>query len=137
MLRALSGKTYRFKPKNYPNTCSKLESFEKDLFNMVKKIEFKNVRDEFQANLKKDISEIKSSSEVYVFADKTTNIYKMSVDTHEMLLKENIAAVCKKAPSKLEKLINLEAKSLTKKAETCRPNRIFTTILSVHYSQRS
>ena len=44
---------------------------------MVKQTEFKNVRDEFQTKLKEDISEIKSSSEVYVFVDKTTNIYKM------------------------------------------------------------
>ena len=51
----------------------------------------------------------------------------MTVDTHEKLLKENITAVYKKAPPKLEKSINLEAKSITKKAETCRPNRIFTT----------
>ena len=49
------------------------------------------------------------------FADKTTNIYKMSVDTHEKLLKENIAAIYKKAPTKLEKSIHLEAKSITKK----------------------
>ena len=66
------------------------------------------------AKLREDITEIKSSSEVYVFADKTTNIYKMSVDTHEKLRKENIA-VYKKAPIKLEKLINLEAKSITRK----------------------
>ena len=39
----------------------------------------------------------------------------MTVDTHEKLLKENITAVCKKAPPKLEKSINLEAKSITKK----------------------
>ena len=39
----------------------------------------------------------------------------MSVDTHEKLLKENITAVYKKAPTKLEKSINLEAKSITKK----------------------
>ena len=34
------------------------------------------------------------------FADKTTKIYKMTVDTHEKLLKENITAVYKKAPPK-------------------------------------
>ena len=39
----------------------------------------------------------------------------MTVDTHEKLLKENITAVYKKAPPKLEKSINLEAKSITKK----------------------
>ena len=39
----------------------------------------------------------------------------MSVDTHEKLLEENITAVYKKAPTKLEKSINLEAKSITKK----------------------
>ena len=66
--------TYGFNSRNYPSTCNQLESFEKDLFNMVKKIEFKNVKDKFQAKLREDISEIKSSSEVYLFADKTTNI---------------------------------------------------------------
>ena len=39
----------------------------------------------------------------------------MSVGTHEMLLKESIAAVYKKGPTKLQKSINLEAKSITKK----------------------
>ena len=39
----------------------------------------------------------------------------MTVHTHETLLKENITAVYKKAPPKLEKSINLEAKSITKK----------------------
>ena len=41
-------KTYISKSKSYPNTSNELESFEKDLFNMVKKIEFKNVRDKIQ-----------------------------------------------------------------------------------------
>ena len=39
----------------------------------------------------------------------------MSVDTYEKLLKEKNTAVYKKAPTKLEKLINLEAKSIKKK----------------------
>ena len=65
---------------------------------MVKKLS------RFQAKLKEDIFEIKSSSEVYVFADKTKN---MSVDTHEKLLKENITVVYSS--------LNLEAKSIPKK----------------------
>ena len=39
----------------------------------------------------------------------------MSVGTHEKLLKESIAEVYKKVPTKLPKSINLEAKSITKK----------------------
>ena len=78
---------------------------------MVKKIEFKNVRDKFQAKLKENVSEIKPQT-----FTKCQQIHT------EKLLKENITAVYKKAPTKLEKLINLEAKSITKKLKL--PDRI-------------
>ena len=96
-------KNYGFISRHYPITCNELQNFEKDLLNITKSIKFRNVRDEFQEKLKADILNIKSSPNVLVFADKTTNIYSMSPEDHEKLIKENITKTYKKAPPKLEK----------------------------------
>ena len=54
---------------------------------------------------------------MFVFADKTNNIYEiyeMKSEDHEKLILENIAKTYQKAPKKLEKAINLEAKNIAK-----------------------
>ena len=55
---------------------------------------------------------IKSSPDVYTFADKTTNIYKLPPQDYKKLLHENITKSYKKSPTRLEKSINLEAKEI-------------------------
>lgn len=44
-----------------------------------------------------------------MFTDKTSNIYKISVDDYNKLLKDNITKTYKHAPPKLEKSVNLES----------------------------
>ena len=53
-----------------------LENFEKDLFNVVNSIRFSNYTTDFQQKLDADIVESKQSKNVFVFPDKTSNIYK-------------------------------------------------------------
>ena len=55
---------------------------------------------------------IKSSPDVYAFADKTANIYKLPRQDYRKLLHENITKSYKKSPTRLEKSINLEAKEV-------------------------
>ena len=55
---------------------------------------------------------INVSSNILVFADKTSNIYE-----HRKILKENITKTYKKAPNNLEHEINLEAKEIAEKRE--------------------
>ena len=69
-------------------------------------------KNSFQKKLCADITEIKNSRNIYVFADKTNNVYRMSTSEHNELLKENVTKTYKKAPEKLRKSINLEAKSM-------------------------
>ena len=69
-------------------------------------------KNSFQKKLCADITEIKNSRNIYVFADKTNNVYRMSTSEHNELLKENVTKTYKKAPEKLQKSINLEAKSI-------------------------
>ena len=52
-----------------------------------------------------------------MFADKTSNIYKMNTKDYKELLKENITVADKKASIKLEKAITSEAKRITVKFE--------------------
>ena len=103
---------YGFKTRNYSLQCKELQNFEKDLLDTIKLIKFRIVKDNFQRKLKEDILNIKSSPDVYAFADKTTNIYKLPPQDYKKLLHENITKSYKKSPTRLEKSINLEAKEI-------------------------
>ena len=52
---------------------------------------------------------------ILVFADKTSNVFKLNTQNYQKLLKENITMTHKKTLIKLEKGINSEAKSITNK----------------------
>ena len=69
-------------------------------------------KNSFQKKLCADITEIKNSRNIYVFADKTNNVYKMPTSEHNKLLKENVTKTYKKALENIQKSINLEAKSI-------------------------
>ena len=104
--------TFGFKSKYHPRQLKELENFEKDLFNIVNCLKFRNVNDDFQEQMKSDLSDIKASPDVLMFADKTSNIYKVPPQEYKKLLKENITKNCKKSPERLEKAINMEAKNI-------------------------
>ena len=101
--------TYGFKSERAPPRHEALTAFENDLFEMVRSIEFRNYTNRFQEKLKKDVKEITSSEAVYVSADKTTNLYKMSKDMYRKLVKDNTTAVYKKAHSDAKKEVDSEA----------------------------
>ena len=86
--------------------------FEKGLLHIINSIKFRNQTNTFKQKLKADINEIKKSTDVFVFADKTSNIYKMTSQEHKKLLKENVTKTYKKAPPKVETALNFEAKCI-------------------------
>ena len=88
-----------------------MEAFEKEFLDIIPKIKFRSVINTFQKKLKEDIPKIKQSPNVFAFADKTSNIYEMSEQQHKKLLHDNVTKTYKKAPPKLETLINLELKT--------------------------
>ena len=106
--------TFGFKSRKCLPPCSDLIPFEKDLLDMVTSLKFRHVKDSFQHELSEDICKIKSSPNVFAFADKTNNICKMLKDHHKKLLHNNVTKTCQKAPPKLEASINMEAKTYTK-----------------------
>ena len=64
--------------------------------------------------MKSDISKIKSSPNVFVSADKTTNLYEMPPNDYKKLQYENITKTYKKSTNRLEHAINMEAKHIAK-----------------------
>ena len=67
--------------------------------------------------MKSDISDIKSSPNMFIFADKTSNICKAAPREYNNLLKDNITNSYKKSTDRLEKPINMDAKNIAKKIE--------------------
>ena len=60
-----SGKdTFGVKSKQHSAQINEPQSFEKDLLDIIKAIQFRNVKDDFQTKMKNDISKIKSSQNV-------------------------------------------------------------------------
>ena len=91
---------FRFKSKRTPTQCEHMEAFEKELLDMIPNIKFRSVKDTFQKKLKEDVPKIKQSPNVFVFAEKTTNIYGMPEQQHKKLLHDNVTKTYKKAPPK-------------------------------------
>ena len=57
---------------------------------MIKNTEFKFVSKNFQRQINDYIKTINSSDKVFVYADKSQNIYKIDKDQYAKLLNENI-----------------------------------------------
>ena len=71
--------------------------FENDLLELIKSVKFKKVKQKFLDQLHKDITSIKKSKNVFIFADKTRNIYETDKNTYSKLLTDNISKTYKKA----------------------------------------
>ena len=104
--------TFGLKPKRNPAQITEMQCTEKDLLDMIKSLKFRNVQDDFQTQMKHDILKIKSSPNVFVFADKTRNLYEIPPNDYKRLLHENITKSYTKSTKRLENAINMEAKHI-------------------------
>ena len=75
---------------------------------MIRKIEYIKVKNDFQDHLKQDLETIKSSKNVLVFVDKSTNLYELPKENYEKLLHDSIPQTYKKATVNAEQMINKE-----------------------------
>jgi hypothetical protein len=67
-----------------------LKAFEDDLVKLIQNISFRDINEPFLNTINKDLKTINNSKNVYVFADKTKNIYEISPTEYNKLLTENI-----------------------------------------------
>ena len=92
--------TYGFTFENAPPQHKDLTVFENDRYEMVKSIQIKTVRNQFQKQLASDSKKVKKSKNMFASADKTTNLYELQVSHYCKLLDENISSTYKKKQKK-------------------------------------
>ena len=101
-----SRKTYGLKTPNCPPPHSELKEFEKDLCDLITKVQFRRINCNFQSKLSNDIRNLKSSEKIYTPADKTSNLYKTSKEEYCRLRHNAITSTYKKANENLAGKIN-------------------------------
>ena len=127
---------YKFglKSKNSPPVINEMKSFEEDLIEQMENIKFRKVTDTFLNNLSKDLKKVKSSPNVFLFADKTRNVYATSPENYNKILKENVTKTYMIAQNDVLEDINFELKNLTSdlsigdRLETMAPKEAFVTV---------
>ncbi len=72
-----------------------MKSFENDVINLIENIKFRNAANQFQISLANGLKKINSSPNIFVFADKTRNIYETPLDTYNKLMHDNITKTYK------------------------------------------
>ena len=101
--------------KEVSTTLFRSYSFQKRLIGYGNIFKIQTCKRSISAELREDICKIKNSPNFFVFAGKTNNIYETSKDHYKKLLHDNVIKTYQKAPTKLEALINMEAKSISTK----------------------
>ena len=110
-LNGESGKREK-KSKQSPPAVPELKRFEDDIIHMTENIKFRHVDDEFMNTLEQDKRKVEASQNVFIFADKTHNIYEMHADKYNKLLKENITKTYKLAQDGTVDKINHDLKNI-------------------------
>ena len=98
-----------------PPTILELKPFEEDVIKLLETIKFRDTKDYFQDTLANDLKKINSSDKMFVFADKTRNIYETSLDTYNKLLHDNITKTYKHGSEENISEINNELNHIANK----------------------
>ena len=109
-LKSSDKDNYGFKTVKCPSSVKELVPFENDMMDMIKNLEFKRVNNEFQSNLRNDIRQIRRSNNLFISADKSRNIYKVSKASYERMMHENVTKTYKKCNTNKSNSMNFKAK---------------------------
>ena len=105
---------FGFKLNFTPPQHELLSPFESDLYDMIRSINFKPVRSDFQKKLANNINNIKLSENLLIFADKTTNLYEITPEQYKTVLTNNVTKTYRKAERGTQLSINRETKTISK-----------------------
>ena len=83
-----------------PPTDLELKPFQEDVIKLIENTKFRDTKGHFQDTLANDLKKINSSDKMFVFADKTRNIYQTSLDAYNKLLHDNITKTYKRGSKK-------------------------------------
>ena len=100
--------TYGLKTLNCPRKIKEMVLFERDLWDLVNKIKFRKVTSNFRNQLKEVIKAVKKSKKIFVFADKTSNMYQIEKDEYNKLSTDTITSAYKKVSDKISNKVNAD-----------------------------
>ena len=98
--------------RNYATPISEMKAFEEDLVKLTSNITFRKVDDSFLNKIHEDLKKVHSSKNVFVYADKSTNVYETSPDNYNKLLMENITKTYKLGNENVTDDINGELRNI-------------------------
>ena len=104
--------TYGLKTLNCPPKIKEMVLFDRDLWDLVSNIKFRKVSSKFQNQLKEDVKAIKKLKNIFVFADKTSNIYQIEKDEYNKLTIDAITSAYKKVSDKISNKVNVNGKKI-------------------------
>ena len=113
--------TYGLKTFNCPPKIKEMVLFELELWDLVNKIKFRKVSSNFQNQLKEDIKAIKKSKKIFVFADKTSNIYRIEKDEYNKVTNDAITSIYKRVHYKINNKVNPDGKKIIENKEVVNP----------------
>ena len=109
--------SYGFKSTRTAPTSNLLKPFEDELFEKIANLEFNEHRSKFQNKMAETVMLIKKSKNVFVCADKTTNIYEVSPDKYNKLLRDNITKDYKQVNASEVNAVNNEARFIAERLD--------------------
>ena len=101
-----------FRARTTVEPIDELKQFEKEFFEMIGNIEFRRYSNDLSKRIKDDVNQIRKCNKVIMFADKSSNLYKIEKEQYDKLLHENVTKEYKKAPDTMIKDINDEAQDI-------------------------
>ena len=105
--------TFGFKTPHNAPYIHQLNSFENDMNHLISNLEFIDKQSPFQLKLSRDTKKLKCSNNLFVQADKTSNVYEIDKQTYNKLMLDNLTANYKKADQTTLDEINKKASYLT------------------------
>ena len=115
------------KPTYGIKSVPELLPFEKELFDIPRKVTFGCRSNELQKKLQSDLAELKRNPKPVISADKTSNFYSMSAGQYNKLLKENVTKQYQKCTEDQVLDVNREAAKIAKKYDLEEKMDKFTT----------
>ena len=105
---------YGLKSNKCPPQLKELIPFEDDLIDLVKNIQFRKVRNDFQMKLHEDLRKVRSSKKTLTFADKTSNMYRLEKEEYRHLLQNAVTTTYKKSNKETERRIKCKGIKYTR-----------------------
>ena len=93
---------YGLKSPYSPRQVKEVIPFENDSVELIRNIKFGTIRNTFQEKLKEDIKLMKDSPKTMTFADKTSNMFRLTKEQYDKSIMNSTTSTYKKATGTLK-----------------------------------